>query len=60
MVINLVALWLIQIPLSVLLARVAGLDADGIWLALAVGWIVQMVLMGWWFKRGRWQHKQLL
>jgi len=60
MVINLIALWLIQVPLSVLLARVAGLDADGIWLALTSGWIVQMMLMGWWFNRGRWQHKQLL
>jgi Na+-driven multidrug efflux pump len=34
---------------------VAGLDANGIWLALTLGWIVQAVLMGWRFRQGHWK-----
>ena len=45
MVINLVALWLVQIPLAYLLSRPFGLGAEGIWFALIIGWFVQAALM---------------
>ena len=59
MAINLVALWLAQIPLAYLLSRPFGLGADGIWLALVIGWFVQAALMIWRYRQGRWKLKQL-
>jgi len=59
MVINLISSWLIQVPLAYLLARPVGLEADGIWLALALGWILQATLMGLRFRQGRWKLKQV-
>jgi putative MATE family efflux protein len=59
MIINLVALWLIQVPLAYLLSRSAGLKADGIWLALALGWILQATLMGLRFRQGRWKVQKV-
>ncbi len=59
MIINLVASWLIQVPLAYLLSRSAGLKADGIWLALALGWILQATLMGLRFRQGRWKVQKV-
>jgi putative MATE family efflux protein len=59
MVINLISLWLVQVPLAYLLSRPVGLGADGIWIALALGWIVQLALMGLRFRQGRWKLKQI-
>ena len=59
MIINLVALWIVQVPLAYLLSRPLGLRADGIWLALVVSWILQATLMGLRFRQGRWKLKQI-
>jgi putative MATE family efflux protein len=59
MIINLIASWLIQVPLAYLLSRSAGLKADGIWLALALGWILQATLMGLRFRQGRWKVQKV-
>jgi len=59
MAINLVALWLAQIPLAYLLSRPFGLGADGIWLALAIGWFVQAALMIWRYRQGHWKRKRI-
>ena len=59
MIINLISMWLIQVPLAYLLSRPAGLGADGIWLALALGWILQATLMGLRFRQGRWKLKRV-
>ena len=59
MVINLVALWLIQIPLAYLLSRQFGLGADGIWAALVIGWFAQAALMVWRYRHGRWKLKSI-
>ena len=59
MVINLVALWLVQIPLAFLLSRAFGLGVNGIWFALVVGWFVQAALMVWRYRQGRWKSKQI-
>jgi Na+-driven multidrug efflux pump len=55
MAINLVALWLVQVPLAYLLARRARLGADGIWYALVIGWLAQAALMWWRYRQGRWK-----
>ena len=40
MVINLAALWAVQIPLAFALSRMLGLGAQGIWIALVIGWLI--------------------
>jgi Na+-driven multidrug efflux pump len=59
MVINLVALWLVQIPLAYLLPWAFDLGADGIWFALVLGWFAQAALMLWRYRQGRWKLKQI-
>jgi putative MATE family efflux protein len=59
MAINLVAVWLVQIPLACLLSRPFGLGADGIWFALVIGWFVQGALMIWRYRQGHWKLKQV-
>jgi putative MATE family efflux protein len=59
MVINLVALWLVQIPLAYLLSRPFGLGAEGIWFALVIGWFVQGALMIWRYRQGHWKLKKV-
>jgi Na+-driven multidrug efflux pump len=59
MAINLIALWLVQVPLAYLLSRTAGLGADGIWYALFIGWFAQAALMLWRYRQGRWKRKQI-
>jgi Na+-driven multidrug efflux pump len=59
MAINLLALWIVQIPLAYLLSRALGLGADGIWYALLIGWFVQAALMFWRYRQGRWKRKQI-
>lgn len=59
MVINLVALWVLQVPLAYVLSRGAGLGANGIWLALVLGWGLQLVLMWLRYRQGRWKSKRI-
>jgi putative MATE family efflux protein len=59
MVINLVALWIVQIPMAYLLSRPFGLGAEGIWFALVIGWFVQGALMIWRYRQGHWKLKQV-
>jgi putative MATE family efflux protein len=60
MVINLIALWLIQIPLVYLLSRAFGLGANGIWLGLVSGWFAQAALKIWRYRQGHWKSKQVI
>ncbi|MBN1583090.1 MAG: MATE family efflux transporter [Anaerolineae bacterium] len=59
MLINMIALWLIQIPLAYALSRLFNLGANGIWFALVIGWFAQAVLMVWRYRQGRWKLKQI-
>jgi len=59
MMINLIALWAVQVPLAFLLARAAHLGARGIWIALSLGWICQLTLMWLRFRQGRWKLKRI-
>ena len=59
MTINLVAVWIVQVPLTHLLSQKIGFGADGIWIALILGWMAQATLMGLRFRQGRWKLKQV-
>jgi putative MATE family efflux protein len=59
MVINIIALLLIQIPLAILLPRAFNLGADGVWVAISIGWFVQAGLMAWRYRQGHWKRKQI-
>ncbi len=57
MFINLISLWLIQIPLAYFLSRFW--DTTGIWIALALANMSNGLMMGFWFKRGRWKTRMV-
>ena len=59
MVINVVSLWLVQLPLAWLLSQVLGLGPDGIWWAMVGGWGTQLTLMILRYRQGRWKLKQI-
>ena len=45
MIINIISLWLVQVPLAYLLSQQVGLGSDGIWMAMNLGWTVQAALL---------------
>ncbi len=59
MIVNMVALWLVQLPLVWVLARGLGLGSQSIWWGLVVGWAVQAALMVKRYRAARWQQKSL-
>jgi MATE family, multidrug efflux pump len=59
MVINVIALWIVQVPLAFVLARAAHLGASGIWVALGLGWLLQLLLMWLRFRQGRWKLRRI-
>ncbi len=59
MLVNLAALWLVQLPLAWLLAKGLGIGPQGIWLGLLVGWCLQAVLMVRRYHEARWQAVRL-
>ena len=59
MVINVIALLLIQIPLAILLPRAFNLGADGVWVAMVIGWFVQAAMMMLRYRQGHWKLKQI-
>ena len=59
MVINIVALWVIQIPLVYIFSQVLHLGATSIWIALVIGWLVQLALLMHRQRQGAWKVKQI-
>jgi putative MATE family efflux protein len=59
MVINLVALWAIQIPVAVVLSGWAGHGSGGVWAALVLSWVIQATLMAVRFRQGHWRLKRV-
>ena len=57
MVINLVTLWLIQLPAAYSLSFWLDLGPTGIWLGIALANVLNALLMAMWFLRGGWQRK---
>lgn len=57
--INILAFWVVQIPLGYILAKVVGLGAvGGVW-AITIAFTVHAILSIWVFRRGKWKNKQL-
>ena len=59
MVTTLVALWGVQVPLAILLARVVEPATDGIWWAMAIAITLHGLMNTAWFMTGRWRQVTL-
>ena len=59
MVINTIALLLIQLSLAYSFSRIAGWGINGIWIALTTSYMVAAILMVLRFRQGRWKFKQI-
>jgi len=59
MVVNMVVLWLVQLPLIWLLSSQWGWGVDGIWWGLVLSTFVQAALMAGRFWQGQWQRVHL-
>lgn len=59
MVISIFTLWLIQLPLVYLLSRATGLGANGIWIALVIGPLLQCTATTLRFRQGRWKMREI-
>jgi Na+-driven multidrug efflux pump len=59
MMINLVSLWLTEIPVAFGLSRWLGLGASGVWWGRAAANLTNGLLFAGWFKRGRWKEREV-
>ncbi len=59
MVINIVALWGVQIPLVYLFSQTLHLGVTSIWVALVIGWVIQFALLMYRQRQGAWKLKQI-
>jgi Na+-driven multidrug efflux pump len=59
MIVNIVAIWIIQIPLAALLSRYTSLGVYGIIWAMAAGTISTATAYTIYFRLGRWKHKKV-
>jgi putative MATE family efflux protein len=57
--INLVSLWIIELPLAWLLAHSAGLGPSGSFIAMSVGFSTLAFLSAWIFSKGRWKTRHV-
>ena len=57
--INLISFWMIEIPLAWFLAKVAGMEQDGVYVAIVVAETVMTILAIWLFRKGKWKEKQV-
>ncbi|MBT4401434.1 MAG: MATE family efflux transporter, partial [Bacteroidetes bacterium] len=57
--INLISFWMIEIPLAWFLAKVAGMEQDGVYVAIVVAETIMTILAIWLFRKGKWKEKQL-
>lgn len=58
-VVNLVAFWLVQIPLAWVLAHVVGFGHEGVYWAIAISYSLSALIGLLLFRRGRWKLKQV-
>jgi len=59
MFINLVTLWVLQIPLAWFLSQVAGWGTTGLWAGISAANVANGLIFAFWFKRGRWKERQV-
>jgi putative MATE family efflux protein len=58
-VINLVSLWILELPLAWLLAHSAGLGPSGSFVAMSVGFSTLAFLSAWIFSKGHWKTRHV-
>ncbi len=58
-IINFVCFWLIQIPLSYVLANTLGFGTSGVYIAIVTSFSLLAVISIIWFKRGNWKLKEV-
>ncbi|MGA1870428.1 MAG: MATE family efflux transporter [bacterium] len=58
-IINALSLWILQLPLAFFLAKPLGYGANGIWAAITIANITNVILTAFWFKVGKWKHKKI-
>jgi putative MATE family efflux protein len=59
MVINLLTLWVLEIPLALGLARGLGMGITGVWWGRFLASLSNGVLFALWFLRGRWKQREV-
>jgi Na+-driven multidrug efflux pump len=57
--INLLTLWVLEIPVALALSRGLGLGLTGIWLGRALANAANGLLFVIWFKRGGWKQREI-
>lgn len=53
---SIVGMWVVRIPLAIVLVRVIGLGLNGVWIPMAVDWVVRCALMTYRYRSGKWKH----
>lgn len=57
--INLISFWIIEIPLAWLLAKVLGMEQNGVYWAIVIGEAVMTVLAIYLFRKGKWKEQKV-
>lgn len=52
---SVIANWIVKLPLAIVLSTVLGLESTGIWFAIGASVVVETVINGIYFARGRWK-----
>lgn len=58
-VINAFTLWMLQIPLAFILAKITSLGVNGIWTAIAFANIINVLITASWFRVGKWKYRKI-
>jgi putative MATE family efflux protein len=53
---TIITLLIIRVPVAHLLANTLQWGSDGIWFSQVVGWIIAIIFIGIYYKRGKWQN----
>jgi putative MATE family efflux protein len=59
MIAAILANWLVKLPLAYMLSRVTWLSLTGVWLGIGVSVVVETVVLGIFYFRGNWWHKEI-
>jgi putative MATE family efflux protein len=59
MIAAILANWLVKLPLAYILSRVTSLSLTGVWLGIGISVVVETVVLGIFYFRGNWWHKEI-